>query len=222
MRDLNRLRSKYELRLDNRQIAYLLIGELVILAMIFSLGVVIGKRLGRLSGNAPLEELTPLAAQPATTPDALSLSNSLGGPIPAQTPTQVVDLTPTQVAAPLSPTPTEPATPPSSADLAPAVEGAPPQPPAPAISGDAAPPAGSYWTVQVGSFPDQTKAQELRQKLAAGGNQVYLETTDVPGVGTRYRVLVGHFENRGAADAVAGALRQRENIDTWVRRYPAE
>jgi len=217
MRDLNRLRSKYELRLDNRQIAYLLIGELVILALVFGLGVVIGKRLGRLVGETPLEELTPLAAQTPGGADALSLANSFGGPIPAQTPTQVVDLTPTPEG---MTTPMEPATPqPSAADLAPAVE---PTPAPPAASGDAAPPAGSYWTVQVGSYPTQGEAQELRQRLATSGNQAYIEVTEVPGAGTRYRVLVGHFANRPAADALAGALRERESVDTWVRRYPAE
>ncbi len=214
MRDLNRLRTKYELRLDNRQIAYLLAGAVVVLAVVFSLGVVIGKRLGGMSGASPLDELAPLAAVTPGAADSLSLSSSFGGPIPAQTPPQVFDLTPTA--------PTSDATPgPSPADLAPALDhpGGAPVPPAPA---DTAPPSGSFWTVQVGSYPTLGEAQALQQRMAAAGNQAFIENNEVPGRGLRYRVLVGNFESRGAANAVAGALRERENVDTWVRRYPAE
>ena len=45
MRDENKLREKIELSLDNRQVVCLVIGSLVALAVVFVLGVMVGKQL---------------------------------------------------------------------------------------------------------------------------------------------------------------------------------
>lgn len=52
MRDSHRLKEKYELSLDERQIFTLTIASLVVLGGVFMLGVVVGKKL---SGEQPLE-----------------------------------------------------------------------------------------------------------------------------------------------------------------------
>ena len=48
MRDANRLKEKYDLSLDNRQIVSLVIAGLIVLGAVFVLGLVVGKKL---SGN---------------------------------------------------------------------------------------------------------------------------------------------------------------------------
>ena len=47
MRDGHRLREKIELTLDDRQVAALAVGALVLLAGVFALGLLVGKQLAR-------------------------------------------------------------------------------------------------------------------------------------------------------------------------------
>ena len=51
MRDVHRMREKYDLSLDSRQVVSLLIGGIVVLGAVFVLGVLVGKKLaGTLEG----------------------------------------------------------------------------------------------------------------------------------------------------------------------------
>ncbi|NMO23718.1 SPOR domain-containing protein, partial [Pyxidicoccus fallax] len=59
MRDAHRMKEKFDVSLDNRQIVSLLIAGIVVMGAVFVLGVVVGKKL---AGNA----------QTATAPDLLS------------------------------------------------------------------------------------------------------------------------------------------------------
>ena len=45
MRDTHRMREKYDLSLDSRQVVSLLIGGIVVLGAVFVLGVLVGKKL---------------------------------------------------------------------------------------------------------------------------------------------------------------------------------
>lgn len=64
MRDSHRMKEKYDLSLDNRQIVSLLIGALVVLGSVFVLGVVVGKQLtGPEGGPAAPDLLTALDAK---------------------------------------------------------------------------------------------------------------------------------------------------------------
>ncbi|HEY0713177.1 MAG TPA: hypothetical protein VGF45_10925, partial [Polyangia bacterium] len=45
LRDLDRWKDKIEIRLDNRQVAFLFFGSALIACLLFILGVVVGKRL---------------------------------------------------------------------------------------------------------------------------------------------------------------------------------
>ncbi|HSP20528.1 MAG TPA: SPOR domain-containing protein, partial [Myxococcaceae bacterium] len=45
MRDAHRMREKYDLSLDSRQVVSLLIGGIVVLGAVFVLGVLVGKKL---------------------------------------------------------------------------------------------------------------------------------------------------------------------------------
>jgi cell division septation protein DedD len=61
MRDTHRLKEKYELSLDNRQIVSLTVASLVVLGGVFMLGVVVGKKLsGELPDKPPADQLSAL------------------------------------------------------------------------------------------------------------------------------------------------------------------
>jgi cell division septation protein DedD len=224
MRDLRKLRPKYELKFDNKHVAYLLLAELVLAIIVFSLGVVVGKGMGQLDQAAKhaAEPAAPLARLPEKTPLA-----------PPETP-RTVDAwlhddespTPIPVTAPFEPYMPSPTPPPaairsdqpSAADLATAL---------PAGAGKVeigslptAPKGGDYWTVQVGSYPTKEEAQAMVDRLNQTGNQPHVETAELGEKGTWYRVSVGQYATEAGARAMADALRQREKIDTWVRYVP--
>ena len=80
MRDTHRMREKYDLSLDSRQVVSLLIGGIVVLGAVFVLGVLVGKKL---AGTRPLRFecswISPfgmgLIVTSPTTPEAARLSN---------------------------------------------------------------------------------------------------------------------------------------------------
>ena len=213
MRDLSKIRTKYEVRLDNRQIAFLLAGSLVALVVVFSLGVLVGKGLGQLPAET---QPTPVAAEPTPAPgvEPLSLASAFGEPTADEIP-EGVQLDPTpEVIEPAEATPDH--TPlPSEADTAPALEETPAAVDFGALPG---PPSGNdYWTVQIGSYPTQAEAQELYQRMVGKGNRCFVEQTDLGERGTWYRVSVGQYATDAGAKAMAAAMREREHLDTWVR-----
>lgn len=57
MRDVHRMKEKYELSLDNRQIVTLTVGGLVVVAAVFVLGVVVGKKLSTDNQRAAAPDL---------------------------------------------------------------------------------------------------------------------------------------------------------------------
>jgi DedD protein len=59
MRDSHRMKEKYDLSLDNRQIVSFLIGALVVLGSVFVLGVVVGKQLTGPEGGPAAPDLLP-------------------------------------------------------------------------------------------------------------------------------------------------------------------
>ena len=52
MRDAHRMKEKFDVSLDNRQIVSLLIAGIVVMGAVFVLGVVVGKNLKTLPGYA--------------------------------------------------------------------------------------------------------------------------------------------------------------------------
>jgi len=94
MRDSHRIREGFDLHLDNRQIAAFVIGSLVVLGVVFSMGVLVGKQLaGATPGPAgpgdPLAAIDakekaragdPVPAEPAAKPDALTFQAELTKP----------------------------------------------------------------------------------------------------------------------------------------------
>ena len=105
---------------------------------------------------------------------------------------------------------------PATADVAPARPE--PAPPArveaiepPAASGD----TGARFTIQVAAYNARTPAEALRATLAAAGHDARVVEAVTPG-GVRYRVQVGAFATRPAAQDAAVRLSAERSLATFV------
>lgn len=100
---------------------------------------------------------------------------------------------------------------------APAPEPRPEKKPAKAAKaerGDAEPPKGSF-VVQVFSTSERDQALKVRNRLTGGGEKAYLSPVKASS-GTMYRVRIGPFASRDAAQKVADKVRKGYRLDTWV------
>jgi cell division septation protein DedD len=179
-----RAREKFELSLDGRQVASIVVGALVVLAVVFVLGLNVGKQLaarqaeGRRAGD--LDALDRAPAPPPAKAEPLTFHDRLTKETPAPPP-------PPEAAPPPAPPPTPPpqaAPPPAAASAGP--ESAPP-PPA----------ALKPWTVQLAAAGERAEADRIAARFAALNPRI--EDAIVPGKGRFFRVRVGSFETRDAA-----------------------
>jgi len=218
MRDSHRIRDGFDLHLDNRQISAFVIGSLVVLGVVFSMGVMVGKQLAAGAAQASAGPGDPLAAI-----DAKEKVRTGEVPPPgADKPEEKADLTfqkeltkpganpliePTRPAAGEKKEPEKKDEKPAAAEkkeekkdepaekkddkkLAAAFEKV--------AKGDGSG-AGSY-TLQVASFPTQEEAERLVTKLAPKDVQAYVFEADVAGKGRMYRVRTGVYATRSDAE----------------------
>jgi DedD protein len=191
MRDPNprvRPREKFELSLDGRQVASIVVGALVVLALVFVLGLNVGKQLvlrqveARRAGD--LDALDRAPAAPAGKAEPLTFHDRL------------------TKEAPPPPPPPEPAPqpPPAAAPPPAPVAEAPPAPPPAATAPAAEPPSAAApkpWTVQLAASEDRGEAERLAARFAALRPRI--EEAVVPGKGRFFRVRVGSFDSKDAA-----------------------
>ena len=141
-----------------------------------------------------ISALPPAPAEPAET----APSEPASAPVPAA----VAEVKP--------PTPGAAALAPSAVAPAPAVVPAPPAAPAstPRTAPQAAVPAAAAkgdWVVQLGSFGAEDNARKLSERATQLGYKATVSSIRANGR-TLYRVRVGPYETRRAADAAASAL----------------
>lgn len=189
-----RAREKFQLSLDGRQVASIVAGTLVVLGVVFVLGLNVGKQLatrhGELARAGDLEALDRVPAAPAPAkPDPLTFHDRLTKDRPGPPP---------PVDAPAKPAPAPPAPP------APAAPAPTPPPPAPVAEETTPPPAAptpkpalKAWTVQLAAAEDRAEAEKLAARFAALGPRI--EEAVVPGKGRFFRVRVGSFDTKEAA-----------------------
>jgi len=70
-------------------------------------------------------------------------------------------------------------------------------------------------TVQVGAFKISAPAEALRKRLAESGQDAYVAEVEIGGV-TQYRVRVGSFATREAANGAAARLASEWRLATYV------
>ncbi len=77
-------------------------------------------------------------------------------------------------------------------------------------------PGAEDFSVQVGSFEHSEQAERLRTNLSQKGYPARVQPAAVPGQGLRYRVRVGSYPERTAADQTAQHLTAQEQVPAIV------
>ena len=100
----------------------------------------------------------------------------------------------------------------------------PPRAPKPTPRAEKAPraasttPAGAEqtrYTIQMGAYRTRAQADALLQRLAAAGHAAYVVDGEGPG-GVRYRVRVGTFATREAAQEAAARVAREQSLTAFV------
>ena len=80
----------------------------------------------------------------------------------------------------------------------------------------AAKPAPGHFTLQVSSLGDQGDADAFAQKLRAAGYKPQIIRSEVPGKGIFYRVRVGDYATRQAADQARAEYEKKQHANVIV------
>jgi cell division protein FtsN len=202
MRDVNpRSRERFDLSLDGRQIASVVVGAIVVLAVVFVLGFNVGKQLARSEGRAQPAGGDALAALdqapapgPAVRDESLTYHDRLVKERPAAAPAEPV-AAPAPAPAP-APQPAPVPAPAASPEPRPAPTPEPPPEPASA-SADPAPAPSGEWCVQVGAANDRAESDRIAAKFERFKPRVELAILQGK---TWYRVRLGAFETKADAE----------------------
>ncbi len=233
MRDVERLREKHEFSLDDRQVVALSLCAFLVVGGVFALGLLLGKRISEAppppSGDLAALDEAAHKAPPAQVAAVVPIRpNPRAAPPP---PPAEEEAAPEQGKPPASLPPEEkpaaPRPPPQRAQAdsphtvvpppqrAPTVVAAPPRPTqiASAAPVELTPPPkdlGQY-AVQVGASQNKLEAQKLEQRVRAAGLKPYVVEADLGAKGVWYRVRVGAFPDKDAAN------RYRTDVERELR-----
>jgi DedD protein len=74
------------------------------------------------------------------------------------------------------------------------------------------------YTIQVAAVKDRATAEGLTKRLKQKGYPVFTLPYEIPKKGTWYRVRVGHFSKREAAEEMAKQLSERERLTPYIAK----
>lgn len=239
MRDSHRLKEKYELSLDNRQIVSITVASLVVLGGVFMLGVVVGKKLSAETAalqQQPADLLGQLdrktdALETVKADAALTFQDELTRkaptpvaevpvPVPVKPPEPVAVAPKLEDAAVATPEPVKPLaeTPKVDSVATRTVDGgglkeafgkAAQKPPTETA------PDGS-WTVQLSAYQDKAEADRFAAGLRDKGYAPYIVEASIPGKGTWFRVRMGRFGTKDAASRYMDDFRRETAMNAIV------
>jgi DedD protein len=238
VRDGHRIRERYELSLDNRQIVSFFLAGIVVIGAVFVLGVVVGKKLaGGQGGSNAADLLTSLDAKAAAMDQAkaaptveprLTFQEELTRK-PSNAPSRDTVVIAEDAAAPgkavaaeeprsqpepvpVKPVPVkpEPVKPePSRERLRQAIAKVEKAPPEQA-------PRGGAFTLQLSASQVREDAERFAAKLRAKGYQPYVVESDVRDRGRWYRVRMGEFASKEAAAKYLEDFRRETQLQAFV------
>jgi len=213
IRDVDRWKDKIEVRLDNRQVAFLFFGSALVACMLFILGVVVGKRLES-RGRAmtpeiedPLALLDRVAASTGSEPAPRATAEEPPVPVPASAPVPDTTKAPPREGdydegsdpKPAALVPRPAATAPNTPTTVDVVRSA-----APAVEGEKA-----RFVLQIGAFADRAEAEAFAATFAEESPTVV--SAEIPGRGIWYRVRFGSYSAFKDAVAAKMAFEKRHN-----------
>jgi cell division septation protein DedD len=202
-----------EFQVDGKQVLIVLAGILILCVISFYFG----RRVGRAEAAGDASGLSPMAeaiagTEPFDAEDAgadLTFFDAVDDKPEASTPPPVVSgerSTGSASQAESEPAPTRRESPDRPAAPAP-VETPSESPPRTVSTGG--------FEVQVAVLSKRSSADNLAQRLQAKGYQARVTTTRSQGQ-LRYRVRVGGYPDRTAAEAAAARLEKEEKLKTWI------
>jgi cell division septation protein DedD len=159
------------------------------------------------SKSAPVKVATATptptpTATPTPTPTATATTTT------TTTQTQTQTATPTKTATKTAVVPSAPtAAPPTTAAI-------PPLPPPPEAPASAA--ASSGFTLQIKSTQSQDDADHFVRKLKGQGYHAFVVTADLPGKGRWYRVRLGKFDTRDAAEHYLQDFKREMKLNAFI------
>ncbi len=226
MRDLNRLKVKYTFQLDSQQVLMIFVGLLCLCAVVFSLGVMFGKRLGGLTEpQAPtVAEAEELEAEngmdrlpkPPTEDSAPAVKPATEEAKPEKA--EQAPVKPEAVAKDEAPKEQAKPKPKPEPKPKPKPEPTPEPRPEPAQEQPAATNAPStQYAVQISSFKEEAQAKNFVKSFQSFDNRKpYIVPSEVPGKGTWYRVKIGRFDTREQAMAYQSIFEARTSRQTML------
>jgi DedD protein len=218
MRDAHRMKEKFDLSLDNRQIVSLLIASIVVMGAVFVLGVVVGKKL---AGNAQTataqdllsaidakaEALEQVQQEPALTfPDELTRRTPSEPALPSQPPAPAAKAVAPKAPAAAEPAPQAPAEQPREPEEAPVQRLA--EAPAPAPVREEAP----RGKVAEAPVTARTAAPDGGLKSAIARAQQQAPAASRPAgvsAGGTFTLQLSAYQARAEAERFAARLRDR-------------
>jgi DedD protein len=232
MRDSHRMKEKYDLSLDSRQVVSLLVAGIVVLGAVFVLGVLVGKKLaGSQRADRAPDLLSALdqksaalerarAAPPLTFQEELTADAGRSAPA-KQVAEKKPEAPPKPAEVKAEPSKAQvaekkPDSPPKSADAGQvAARTAPPASPTASVPSAPVGPVGP-WTLQLGASQNRDDAERMVSRLREKGYAPYIVSADVPGKGTFYRVRMGSFATREAAGRYLEDFKRETKTEAFV------
>jgi cell division septation protein DedD len=225
MRDTHRMREKYDLSLDSRQVVSLLVGAIVVLGAVFVLGVLVGKKLAGTQhpdrGPDPLAALDhrsdalekaratpPLTFQEEltrTTPDDKHLPAPAKPPAVKPVPAATAAVA-TTVKSPAAPSAVAPAKPPAPA---PAVASAPKAAPTPGVPAAAAGQESAHSAEGVTEAKAPAPETLTARTTPAAAKPVAPKPPDATVSNGAFTLQLGASPNRDDAERQASRLREK-------------
>jgi DedD protein len=234
MRDSHRMKEKYDLSLDSRQVVSLLVAGIVVLGAVFVLGVLVGKKLAgsQRSDRAPdlLSALDQKSAaleraraaptltfQEELTADGGAARAAAPKPAPEKKLEAATKSAEAKADAAKAAGDRKPETASKPVDGgAIAVRTAPATAPAAAPkASDGSVPNGAF-TLQLGASQNRDDAERMVSRLREKGYAPYIVTAEVPGKGTFYRVRMGSFATREAAGRYLEDFKRETKTEAFV------
>lgn len=211
MRDTHRLKEKYELSLDNRQVVTLAVATLVVVSGVFVLGVMVGKKLAAQKGPeqgggndllSQVEEKTRALDELQQVDAALTFQEEL-----TKKKARVVEppIPPSAPAPPAAPRP-------SPASAAPASEVAPPVASAVAAA-DVAEPTAEERPTEAPVLPEKPKAETVTTRTDDAGTlkEAFGKVQRSPDTGPArdWALQLAAYQSREEADRLVAGLRDK-------------
>jgi cell division septation protein DedD len=72
------------------------------------------------------------------------------------------------------------------------------------------------YSIQVGSYEDKAMAEDEVRNMKQRGYAAFIVASDIPDKGTWYRVRVGSFSNKAAAEKLSKELQAKEGISSFI------